>query len=100
MHQWQSLILASWTLFVSYRSASVKKYYCTRVTLRLFRIYMESVTMCSQEPPKKKSKNQITDYFVCTVNAHARMSSIILCQYAPARTIWKNTTLIRALNHK
>ena len=44
-------------------------------------------------------RGQLTTYFVCTANAHAWMSCI-LCQYAPARTIWKNTRLIMALNHK
>ena len=33
-----------------------KIYYCIRVKLRLFRVYIENFT---------------TDYFVCTVNAHA-----------------------------
>ena len=33
-----------------------KTYYCTRVKLGLFRIYIESLTMSSQEPLKKKSK--------------------------------------------
>ena len=32
---------------------------------------------------------------ICTANAHAWM-----CQYAPARTIWKNTRLVRAMKHK
>ena len=31
-------------------------FYCTRVKLGLFRIYVESLTMPSQEPLKKKSK--------------------------------------------
>ena len=41
----------------------------------------------------------MTDYFVCTASAHAWMSCA-LCQYAPARTIWKNTWHRMALNYK
>ena len=37
---------------------------------------------------------EITDYLVCTANAHARVSCI-LWQFAPARTLWKNTRLIK-----
>ena len=33
-----------------------KIYLCARVKLRLFSVYIESLTMSSQEPPKKKSK--------------------------------------------
>ena len=51
----QSLNLASWTLLVSQEVPQYKIYDCTGVKLRLFRIYIESLTM-SQEPPKKKSK--------------------------------------------
>ena len=69
---------------------------CTGVKLRLFCVYIESVTMSSQEPPKK---DEITGYFVCTANAHGWMSCI-LCQYALAGAIWKNTRLIMAMNHK
>ena len=75
-----------------------KIYHYARVKLRLFRVYVVSLTMSSQEPPKK-NPNEITDYFVCTANAHAWMSCT-LCQYAPARTKWKNTRLIMGLNHK
>ena len=31
-------------------------YYCTRVKLRFLHVYIETLTMSSQEPPKKKSK--------------------------------------------
>ena len=31
-------------------------YYCVRVKLRLFCVYIESLTMSSQEPPEKKFK--------------------------------------------
>ena len=82
------------------RSASVKYTTVAGVKLRLFRVYIESLTMSSQEPPKKKRPNERADYFVCTANAHACVSCI-LCQDTPARTIiWKNTRLIMALNHK
>ena len=33
-----------------------KIYHCIRVKLKLFRVYIESLTMSSQEPPKNKSK--------------------------------------------
>ena len=56
MHQWQSLNLTSWTLLVSQEVRQCKIYYCTRVKLRFLRVYIESLTMFSQEPPKKKSK--------------------------------------------
>ena len=36
--------------------ARVKIYYCTRVKLRFLRVYIETLTISSQEPPKKKSK--------------------------------------------
>ena len=80
------------------RSASVKYTTVARVKLRLFGIYIEGLTMSSQEPPKK-SPNEITDYFVCTANAHAWVSCI-LCQDTQARTIWKNTRFIMALNRE
>ena len=55
----QSLNLASWTFFLSKRSASVK---CTtvlnRVNLGFFCDYIESLTMSLQERPKKKSKRE------------------------------------------
>ena len=37
-------------------SASVKYTATARVKLRLFRVYIESLTMSSQEPRKKKTK--------------------------------------------
>ena len=33
-----------------------KIYYCTREKLKFLRVYIEALTMSSQEPPKKKSK--------------------------------------------
>ena len=51
MHQWQSLDLASWTYWFPNRSASVKYTFVLE-----FRVHVESLTMSSQEPPKKKSK--------------------------------------------
>ena len=88
----------TWTFLVSKRSASVKYTTVVGVKLWLFRVYIESLTISSQEPGEK-NPNEITDYFVCTANAHAWVSCI-LCQDTPARTIWKNTKLIMALNHE
>ena len=51
------------------------------------------VLQCLYKSRRKRNPNEITDYFVCTANAHAWMSCI-LYQYAPARTIWKNTSLL------
>ena len=56
MHQWQFLNLTSWTLLVSQEVRQRKIYYCTRVKLRFLRVYIESFTMSSQQPPTKKSK--------------------------------------------
>ena len=95
MHRWKSLNLASWTFLVSKRSASVK---FTTVLQSTFRVYIESLTMSSQEPPKKKSKREnglFCLYIKCTC-----VDVCILCQYAPACTIWKNIRLITALNYK
>ena len=57
------------------------------------------VLPCLYKSRRKRNPNEITDYFVCAANAHAWMSCI-LYQYAPARTIWKNTSLLTALNQK
>ena len=38
------------------RGRQCKIYYCTRVKLRFLRVYIESLTMSSQEPPNKKPK--------------------------------------------
>ena len=65
-----------------------KIYDCTKVKLKLL-----------HKSRRKRNPNEIRNYFVCTANAQAWMSCI-LCQYAPARTIWKNTRLIMALNHR
>ena len=46
----------TWTFLVSKRSASVKYTTVVGVKLRLFRVYIESLTISSQEPGKKKSK--------------------------------------------
>ena len=59
-------------------------YYCIRVKLR---------------PRRKKKSKRDNGLFCFSANAHAWMSCI-LCQYALARTIWKNARLITALNHK
>ena len=87
---------------------NTKLYHCTRVKLIVFRVYIENLqepivgpwglTVSSQEPPKKKSKRD-NGLFFCAPNAHAWISCI-LCQCSPARTIWKNTRLIMAMNHK
>ena len=45
---------STWTFLVSKRSASVKYTTVAGVKLRLFRVYIKSLTMSSQEPPKKK----------------------------------------------
>ena len=82
-----TLNLASWTFLVSKRSASVKN-----TTVLEFRVYVESLTRAAD---RKRNLNEMTDYFVCTANAHAWMS-YILCQYAPARTIRKSTRPIMA----
>ena len=58
MHQRQSLNLTSWTLLVPLEVCQCKIYYCTRVKLKFLRVNIESLTMASQEPPKKKS-NQV-----------------------------------------
>ena len=85
----------TWTFSVSKKSASVKYNTMARVKLRLFRVYIESL----HKSRRKGNPNEITDYFVCTANTLAGMSCIS-CHHAPARTIWKNTRLIMALNHK
>ena len=51
-----------------------------------------TTVLCLHKSRRKRNPNEMTDYFVCTANAHAWMS--------PARTIWKNTRLIMALNQK
>ena len=38
------------------RGRQCKIYYCTGVKLRFLRVYIESLTMSSQEPPNKKPK--------------------------------------------
>ena len=73
-------------------------YYCTRIKIRLYTLILNGL-QCLHKSRRKRNPNEITKNFVCTANAHAWMSCI-LCQYAPARTIWKNTRLIMALNHK
>ena len=87
---------APMNFLVSKRSASVEYTSVAGVKLTLFRVYIESLTMSSQEPPKKKSKR---DNGLFCLNAHAWVSCI-LCQDTPARTISKNTRLIMALNHE
>ena len=54
---------APMNFLVSKRSASVKYTFVAGVKLRLFRVYIERLTMSSQEPPKK-NPNEITNYFV------------------------------------
>ena len=57
MHQLQSLNLASLLDFIGFLEVrQCKIYYCTGVKLGLFRVYIESLTMSSQESLKKKSK--------------------------------------------
>ena len=60
---------------------------------------MLKVLQCLHKRRRKRNPNEITDYFVCTANARAWVSCI-LCQNAPARTAWKNTTLIMDMNYK
>jgi len=64
-----------------------------------FSAFILKVLQCFHKSRRKRNLNEITDYFVCTGNARAWMSCI-LCPYAPALTIWKNTRLIKALNNK
>ena len=54
--------------------------------------------MSSQEPPKNKSKRD--DGLFYLYNECTCVRGCILCQYAPARTVWKITRLIMAMNHK
>ena len=76
-----------------------KIHYCTIESNLGFSAFRLKVLQCLHKSRRNRNPNEITDYFVCTANAHAWMSCI-LCQYAPAPTIWKRTRLIMALNHK
>ena len=42
--------------------------------------------------PSLMGQHEIMDYFICSANVHVQMLSI-LCQYAPARTVWIKTRL-------
>ena len=69
-------------------------YYCTRVKFTLFCVYIERLTMSSQEPPKKKSKRDnrlFRLYSECTCVDDVFCASI----HQRVRTIWKNTRLIK-----
>ena len=53
--------------------------------------FILKVLQCLHKNRRKRNPNEITDYFVCTANAHAWMS-YILCQYAQERTMEKCKT--------
>ena len=55
----------------------IKIYYCTRVKLRLFRVYIESLTMSSEDPPKKKSKRD--NALFCVYGECTCVVACILC---------------------
>ena len=65
---------APMNFLVSKRSASVKYTFVAGVKLTLFRVYIESLTMSLQEPPKKKSKR---DNGLFCLNAHAWVSLFV-----------------------
>ena len=69
------------------------------VMLCSFSAAILKVEQCLYKSRRKRHPNEITDYHMCTVHAHAWMSCIF-CQYVPARTIRKNAKLIMAMNHK
>ena len=52
--------------------------------------------MYSQEPPKKKSKRD--NGLFCLYNECTCVDVMYFVQYAQARTSWKNTRIIMALN--
>ena len=72
MHQWQSLNLTSWTLLVSLEVRQCKLCYCTRVKLRFLPVYIESLTMSSQEPLLGKQVSKKVLYFV-KVNTNGKL---------------------------
>ena len=71
-----------------------KIYHCTRVKLTLFRVYIESLTMSSQEQPKKKSKRD--NGLFCL---YSECTCVDVMYFVPV-CIWKNTRLVMATNHK
>ena len=74
MHQWQSLNLTSWTLLVSLEVRQCKLCYCTRVKLRFLPVYIESLTMSSQEPLLGKQVPKQVLYFV-KVNTNGKLET-------------------------
>ena len=66
------------------RSASVKD-----TTVQLYNsktVFILEYLQCLHKSRRKRNPHEITDYFLCNVDAHAWMSCI-LCKYAPVRTI-------------
>ena len=74
MHQWQSLNLTSWTLLVSLEVRQCKLCYCTRVKLRFLPVYIESLTISSQEPLLGKQVPKQVLYFV-KVNTNGKLET-------------------------
>ena len=82
MHHWQFLNLASWTLLVSKRAASVK--YTTVLEYNSgFSPFILNVLQCLHKSRRKRNPNEITDYFVFTAIAHvAIMYFVPVCTSA------------------